>query len=48
VALAAAPTSPASSVPGGLPGAATALALALLALTGAGHVLVRRGVLPLR
>lgn len=38
----------APAVPSGLPGATTGLALGLLALTGAGHVLVRRGVLPLR
>lgn len=37
---------PASSSSG--PGAAAAFALVLLVMTGAGHVLVRRGVLPLR
>lgn len=34
--------------PAGLPGVATTLALVLVAMTGAGHVLVRRGALPLR
>ncbi|HUR14664.1 MAG TPA: hypothetical protein VM097_09270 [Mycobacteriales bacterium] len=41
------PTAP-SPAPAGLPQGLGALALALLALTGGAHVLLRRGLLPLR